>query len=170
MAFIIRFFSYNMRFFGFIVALIYCPLSFAQSGEPHTLSSSEQTVYLFLQDYYGTMSDRNWNLYRDFFVEKGTLTTVWKSGSDQKPEIHGYTIDEFLAQTKDGPDSQPIFEERMIDADISIQGNLASVYTKYKAKFGTSDKLIEWEGFDLFSLIRYAGEWKIVSITYESGM
>lgn len=156
-----------MRWLNVFYLLFYSSMLLGQPEEI-VRSPAEQELYLILEEYYETMSDRDWIAYRDFFVAGGTLTTVWKAESEAKPAIHTYSIDQFLAQTKDGPDSQPIFEEKMTSADMKIQGNLASVFVRYKAKFGTSENLMEWEGFDHFSMIRFEGKWKIVSITYES--
>jgi hypothetical protein len=79
-------------------------------------TSSEQEIYSILENYYETMSDRDWKLYADFFSTKATLTTLWEAPADSFPKVTTYTIDDFLSQTKDGPDSQPIFEERMLHA------------------------------------------------------
>jgi hypothetical protein len=43
---------------------------------------------------------------------------------------------------------------------------LATAWVKYKAKFGTKDDLMEWIGTDLFSLMEYNNQWKIVNLSY----
>jgi hypothetical protein len=113
------------------------------------------------------MSDRDWQAYAGFFIPGGTLTTIWQSEGDPEPKITTNTISEFMAQTKDGTDNKPIFEEKPLDIEVTITNNLASVWAKYEARFGTQEELMEWRGYDLFSLIRYKGDWKIVSIVYE---
>lgn len=102
----------------------------------------------------------------DFFSEEATLTTVWQSEGDSIPKITTYSISEFVAQTKDGPDSQPIFEEKPVSIETRMRNGLASAWVRYEAKFGTQEELIEWSGYDLFSFIEHQNEWKIVSITY----
>jgi len=136
--------------------------------EPLKEKKDNPILMNLLNNYYHTMSDRAWHDYKDFFVENGTLTTVWAEHQDSIAKISTYTITEFLAQTKDGPDSQPIFEEKLVSADIKMKNNLANAWVKYEAKFGTKDQLMEWKGIDLFSFIKYNEEWKIVSIVYES--
>lgn len=139
------------------------------------LSSCVQTkqnevadIEVFLEDYYRTMSARDWTNYRTFFIDNASLTTIWQTESDSVPGIFSVSIDEFIDQTPQGPDSQPIFEERMISHEISVKGNLAQAWVKYEAKFGTDENLMQWKGYDQFSLIRFKGEWRIVSIVYES--
>lgn len=139
------------------------------------LSSCVQTkqndvadIEVFLEDYYRIMSDRDWVKYKTFFIDNASLTTIWQTESDSVPGIFSVSIDEFIDQTPQGPDSQPIFEERMISHEISVKGNLAQAWVKYEAKFGTDENLMQWKGYDQFSLIRFKGEWRIVSIVYES--
>lgn len=131
-------------------------------------TQSEEAIQQLLVDYYQTFSERNWPEYKSFFVEKATLTTIWQTDSSSNPEIFTSTIDEFLNQTKDGPDSQPVFEEKMVESEIVVKQNLANAWVKYDAKFGTEENLMKWSGYDLFSMIKHNGEWKIASMVYAS--
>ncbi len=120
-----------------------------------------------LNDYYETMSARNWPEYRNFFIDDGILVTIWNPQGNGN-EVYNSTIDEFIALTPQGPDSQPIFEEKMHESEIEVTGGLATAWVKYSAKFGTEENLMEWEGTDLFTLILFEDEWKIVSLAYLS--
>jgi hypothetical protein len=121
-----------------------------------------------LSDYYKTMSARDWKQYKSFFSDRATLTTIWQEESDSLPKIFTTTIDEFILQTKNGPDSQPIFEEKLLNATIETKNNLAQAWVRYSAKFGSKDNLKEWRGYNLISLIKHNEVWKIVSIVFES--
>ena len=122
----------------------------------------------FLNQYYQTMSSRQWSAYRGFFWDKATLTTIWATDSTSAPTVQISTIDEFISKTGEGPDSQPIFEESMTSVDIQIKKNLAQAWATYDAKFGNKEELMEWSGMDLFSLMKHEGEWKIVSLAFSS--
>lgn len=128
----------------------------------------EEKLVQILQNYYQTMSDRNWEKYQEFFWKDATLCTIWSSDGEKEAEVDVFTIQEFLNKTAEGPDSQPIFEEKMENYEITIQGNLATAWVKYSAKFGTENSLMEWSGIDLFSLVQYNNEWKIVNLSYAS--
>jgi len=128
----------------------------------------QQNIEAILQSYYQSMSDRDWASYRRFFSAEATLTTIWTAEGASTPQIHTNTITEFLAQTGEGPDSQPIFEEKMTKSEITCKGNLAQAWVNYEAKFGSKDSLLEWKGLDLFSFIRHNDEWKIVSLVFEA--
>ena len=133
-----------------------------------TSHSAQDSLQDFLNRYYETMSSRNWSAYRDFFWGNATLTTVWQTPESEKPAVMVTTIGDFIRQTPQGPDSQPIFEELMTGKpEIKRSGNLATAWSTYKAKFGTEDDLMRWTGTDVFTLMRHEGQWKIVSLVYE---
>ena len=140
----------------------------SSENNTETIATEEKELYNILTDYYQTMSNRDWNRYKTFFIDKAILTTIWQENQDSIPKIFTSSITEFIAKTGEGPDSQPIFEEKMIDAKISVKGGLAQAWVKYEAKFGTAEALMEWKGYDLFSFMRFEKEWKIISIAYEA--
>lgn len=152
-----------MNYFLIVGYLICCSCTSEKNVDSETAQLQQLLV-----DYYQTMSDRDWKKYQTFFSEAAILTTVWQPQPDSMPQLFSVTISEFIAQTPQGPDSQPIFEEKMVDSEISIRNNLAQAWVKYEARFGTTDQLMEWKGVDLFSFIKFENEWKIVSLTYES--
>ena len=121
-----------------------------------------------LEDYYQTMSDRDWQAYKSFFWKKATITTKWFSEDDSSKYVHIVTIDDFISQTAAGPDSQPIFEEKMLNSNIDIKGNLGVGWVEYSAKFGTKEQLMEWTGKDLFTFMKNNDQWKIVALVFES--
>ncbi len=133
-----------------------------------SFSSEEQEIHTFLQSYYQTMSERNWQAYREFFWDKATITTVWQAEGDSTETVFISTIDEFIEKTPEGPDSQPIFEEKMLEADIEVRADLAKAWVSYEARFGTQDNLMEWTGMDLFALMKHQGAWRIVSLTFSA--
>jgi len=89
------------------------------------------------------------------FSEKATLTTIWPDSSDTNPQIFTKTILEFVSQTANEPDSQPIFKEKPLTIDVNLKNNLASDWVKYEAKVGSKNEPIEWKGYDLFSLLKF---------------
>lgn len=162
------------KFWNGIKSILLIPLAFI-TIQCHNVASKgdhgkqeQQNIEAILQSYYQNMSDRDWTSYQRFFSPDATLTTIWPAEGTNTPQIHTNTISEFLAQTSEGPDSQPIFEEKMIKSEITCKGNLAQAWVNYEAKFGSKDSLLEWKGLDLFSFIRHNGEWKIVSLVFES--
>jgi hypothetical protein len=121
-----------------------------------------------LKEYYKDMSARNWKKYRTHFWDNGTITTAWKQPNDSLAKVDVTSIDDFIKETPNGPDSQPIFEETMRSSKISVQGNIAEAWVEYDAKFGTKENLSKWRGTDVFTLLRHDGQWKIVSLVFEA--
>ena len=155
----------------FIISILLLSIHFygCQSSEKQIgLSEEEIELKELLSNYYNIMSERDWQEYKSFFSEDATLTSIWQPPGKDEPDIHTNTITSFLTQTNDGPDSQPIFEEKMISADITVKSNLACAWVNYEAKFGSSDNLMKWKGMDLFSFIKHKGDWKITGLTFES--
>lgn len=151
-------------FIFFSLLLISCK----KSNETTKIENGHSEIETFITEYYTVMSQRDWDAYKAFFAEKATLTTIWQGQNDVKPELLTNSITEFLAQTENGPDSQPIFEERPLKIDIERNNNLANAWVYYEAKFGTEDNLFQWKGYDLFSLLKFENKWYITSLTYVS--
>ena len=155
--------SYVLVILGSLLFLSSCDNNNSANG-----NTEIKEVENFIVEYYEVMSSRNWSAYQDFFADKAILTTVWHESSDADPQIFTNTISEFVAQTANGPDSKPIFEEKPLTIEVELKNNLASVWAKYEAKFGSANELVEWEGYDLFSLLKHNDKWYITSITYLS--
>lgn len=132
------------------------------------LKAEQDTLRVWIESYYDVMSQRDWNQYQEYFWKGATLTTIWQPDGEEQPGVIVTTIHDFIAKTSEGPDSQPIFEEKMTALpEIEIVNRIAIVKAKYHVKFGKANALQEWDGLDVFVLMKYEGEWRIVSLTYE---
>jgi len=127
---------------------------------------TQADILAFLERYYDDLSARDWDAFADYFWPGATLTTVWQPAGDAAPRVVVVSVPDFVAQAPLGPDSQPIFEERMTASRVWREGSLAQAWTRYEARFGSSDSLFEWEGTDAFTLMKHEGRWRIVSLAY----
>lgn len=150
------------------IVLVFIPMMLLSCKPEKQVPADNPEIQAFLENYYQTFSDRDWERFESLFTDQAVLTTIWQSESDSVPVLFTNTITQFLEQTGSGPDSQPIFEEHMVDSKITVNNGLASAWVNYEAKFGTSEDLMEWTGKDLFSLIRHEGRWYIASLSYVS--
>ena len=151
------------------IAFLQSASSFAQNRPVwlHPTSDSlRQQILTQLRQYYSDLTKRDWKAYRSHFWPGATLTTVWQPTGESTPRVVIMTLDDFIAQAPLGPDSKPIFEEKMTDADVRAYRNLAHVWARYDARFGDPGKLMEWKGIDAFTLMEHEGRWKIVSLSY----
>lgn len=137
-----------------------------QYGTNAATDSLKQLILSKVEAYYSDMSARDWDDYSAHFWPDAHLTTVWQPPDSDSLQVIMTTIEEFVEQADEGPGSQPIFEEKLLKADIKVYNNLASVWADYAAKFGTQDSLMEWQGIDAFTYMKHKGEWRIVSLAY----
>lgn len=149
------------------VVLFSCCVS---KNEPRSgaVSREEEILERILKSYYAVMSARDWRKYRTYFWDQATITTAWQQPADSAAGVHVISIDEFIRRAPEGPDSQPVFSEKMTDASIEVRNNLATAWVDYDAEFGTSESLMVWSGTDVFTFLRHEGDWKIVSLVFES--
>ena len=138
---------------------------------PAAVGGDDRMVREQVAQYYRDMSARDWSAYEAHFWPGATLTTVWQPPGEPAPRVAITTIDQFLAQTGAGPDSKPIFEERLVAQEVRLSGNLAQVWARYEATFGDSVSVSTWRGIDAFTWMKYDGRWRIVALAYtdESG-
>jgi len=133
---------------------------------PGCASAEKREIRAELESYYADFSARDWEAFATHFWPGATLATIWQPPGQPAPMVEIVTIPEFLARTDEGPDSMPIFEERMTGAVIIVEGPLAQAWVDYEAKFGEEGNLFEWSGIDAITLLRHEGVWRIVSIGY----
>lgn len=131
-------------------------------------SGEKAVLEKLLVSYYDDMSARDWEKYRSYFWDNATITTAWQKPGDSAVRVHVITIDEFIEQTPQGPDSQPVFREEMKNSSIEIKNNLAAAWVDYDAEFGKPDSVMKWSGTDVFSFLKNNGEWRITSLVFES--
>jgi len=123
-------------------------------------------VLAAVQQYYEDFSARDWEAFASRFHDGAIIATRWIPPGGETHEMMVTTVPHFVEQAAQGPGSQPIFEERMTDAEIKVQHDLAHAWVRYDAKFGTEDNLMEWTGVDAITLLRHEGAWKIVSLAF----
>lgn len=133
-----------------------------RTGDP----AAEADVRALLDRYYGDFSARDWDRFADHFWPGAILSTLWQAPGDSVPSVFVSTVPEYVARAPEGPGSQPIFEERLLEARVTVEGSLAQVWARYEARFGSPGDVMEWTGVDAFTLLRHDGRWRIVSLAY----
>lgn len=153
-----------------LLALVYTEGAPAQVPELAATPPSDSVraeILAFVESYYEALSERDWKRLESHFWPDATITTVWRPPGEEEPRVVVSTISEFIEQAPAGPGSREIFEERMLAARVDVRGPLGMVFARYTARFGDPGDISEWEGTDLFSLLRHGGEWRIVSLSFQ---
>jgi hypothetical protein len=136
------------------------PSSDTQPGD------SQASVLAALRSYYTDFSARNWDAFAEHFWPGATLTTIWQPPGEPAPRVVSTTVPAFVEQAPAGPGSKPIFEERLMGADIRVHRNLAQAWARYTVLFGDTGSVATWRGMDALTLIWHDGRWKIAALAY----
>jgi len=129
-------------------------------------ASEETVVRRELAAYYRDLSARDWKVFADHFWPGASITTAWQPPGEEKVRVVPSTVEEFVRLAPQGPDSKPIFEERMVDATITVEGSLAQAWVHYVMRFGEPGDVLEFAGIDSISLLRQEGRWRIASLVF----
>ena len=119
-----------------------------------------------VRHYYADLSARDWAAYAEDFWPGATIHTLWDADGSGSANPFVVTVPEFIRRAPEGPGSQPIFEERLLAAEVRLTGNLAQVWARYEARFGDSTAVDTWTGVDAFTLLEHQGVWRIASLAY----
>lgn len=139
-------------------------LTLLQEGSDSSVAKTE--VRQVLESYYSAFSDRDWPRFEDHFWPGATITTIWAPAGELAERVVATSIPDFVAHAPEGPGSMEIFEERMLSAQIRVEGGLAQAWARYHARFGDPGEVTEWGGVDAFTLLRFEGQWKIATLVF----
>jgi putative lumazine-binding protein len=90
--------------------------------------------------------------------EGGATATV--TGADGKTAVRHFTWPDFFAHL---PKDKPIVEEHLRDHLVRVDGDVAMVWGRYEV---TLDGKFLHCGTDHFDLVRVAGRWRILNVTW----
>jgi hypothetical protein len=119
-----------------------------------------------LRAYYRDFSARDWLAFAEHFWPGADLTTILQLPGQDSARVIATSVPDFVAQAPHGPDSLPVFEERLLDVRITAAGDLAQAWARYRAAFGKPGAVSEWDGIDAFTLLRRGGRWRIVGLAF----
>lgn len=119
--------------------------------------SPEREVLAVVQRLFDGMRAGDSTVVRSVFDSTARLVTT--SVREGAPLLRVSPIDRFVAAV--GAPHDAVWDERIWDAQVRIDGNLASVWTKYAFYRGTQ---FSHCGIDHFLLFRRAEGWKVVHL------
>ena len=151
-----------------ILAFLVVSASGCASTETWDAGSPGQrgAVLAAVEKLYADLSARDWEALEADFWPGATLTSIWRPRGADREDVLVTSVPEFIRMAPSGPGSQPIFEERMVAAQVRVRGRIAQVWSRFHARFGKPGELREWEGIDAWTLLEHDGVWKAVSVSY----
>lgn len=151
--------------FAAVLALAVAAASSAPAGAQED-ARTRAAVRAELERYYADLSARNWDAFADHFWPGAELVTIWQPPGEDEERVVYTSVPDFIRSAPAGPGSREIFEERMLEVEIRIQGPLAQAWTRYTARFGDPGDVQSWEGTDAFTLLNHDGRWRITALAY----
>ena len=106
---------------------------------------------------FDAMQTRDTETLRKLFTSEGRmLSTISRNG---KPSLRNLSIDDFAKMVAD---TKEPYRERMLDVEVRVDGDLATVWGRYDFHVGA--RLTNC-GTNAFQLVRTTDGWKIVQST-----
>lgn len=147
--------------------LLTAALAWGCTGPPNP-SAADAPVRARLEQYYEDFSARDWEAFASHFWPGAAIATAWQPIGEERVRVVHTTVEEFIADAPNGPDSREIFAEWMEEATIRVAGDLAHAWVRFGARFGDPGEVDEWTGVDAISLLRVDGVWKIATLVFAS--
>lgn len=140
-----------MKLILIISLLIFSKLGLMAQND--TLAINQVITQLF-----NGMRSSDSNLVKNVFHTEATLQTVFTNKTGET-KLHKEQISEFVKAV--GTPHDGIWNEKITQTSIQIDGNLAHAWTTYE--FYVDDRFIHC-GVNSFQLVKFNNEWKIISI------
>jgi hypothetical protein len=140
-----------MKLILIITLLIFSELGLMAQND--TLAINKVITQLF-----DGMRTSDSNLVKGTFHTEATLQTVFTNKTDET-KLHEEQISEFIKAV--GMPHDGIWNEKITQTNIQIDGNLAHAWTTYE--FYVDDRFTHC-GVNSFQLVKFNNEWKIISI------
>jgi ketosteroid isomerase-like protein len=134
--------------------LLALPCTLLLTSAPTSAQSPEDSVVSVITGFFDAMRENDSSAARTAFTPDAHLFRATPNGL-QRNDIDGII-------TAIGNPKESVWDEVIWDTEVHIDGNLASVWTKYAFYRGTS---FSHCGVDSFQLYRQPDGWKIYLIT-----
>lgn len=118
----------------------------------------EKEVIAVIKNLVKAMKTKDATLAKSVFAKNARLTNVEEEG--EKPVTKEGNMTEFIKFIGEASDN--IYEERILDYEVKIDGIMATVWTPYE--FYLNDKFLHC-GVNAFQLFKSEEGWKIIQIT-----
>ena len=138
----------------FITALVFSPRANAQSAS----ADESEPVMAPIHALFDGMRAADTSAVRAAFHPMATLQTVGKN-RDGVMGVYETPLDRFVAAMAG---EHPVYDERLGDAEVHIDGDLAAVWVPYS--FYVGDEFSHC-GTNAFQLARTGGAWSILHVT-----
>lgn len=125
----------------------------------HSQKAEKKAIRSVIDQLFEGMKKGDSSLVSSTFFPEATLSTTFVTAKGEV-KLHRESLTTFLDAV--GTPHQAVWDERIRSCEIRIDGNLATVWTKYTFYI---DQEYAHEGVNAFQLVKTNGSWKILVIT-----
>jgi hypothetical protein len=141
------------------VFLLFTFSIFGQSSDDISENSQKEAVIRTIKNMFDAMRTSDTTLLRSTFDPQMRLMTTYVD-KEEIPKIHTGSADDFVASI--GKPHDQIYDEKIWNYHVQIDGLLATAWTKYTFYLGEN---MSHCGVNAFQLFNSAEGWKIIQIT-----
>lgn len=121
-----------------------------------SLNSEQQAVADTLQQMFTAMHNKDVATSKDLFVDEGQFYSY----VEEKKLLRKSTFQAYLESLGT---TEETYTERFWNPTVLVDGNLASLWTRYDFR---RDEKFSHCGVEVFNFIKVEGKWKIAAATY----
>lgn len=142
----------------FILVLVICYTAINSGSRTHA-SNDIEAVNQVIENFQNAYSARDIGGVQELFHHKAVVGIQFES--NPRPDI--MTLSEWIKETREIFESRIWISDELTNRDINIyRGTMATVVCDYEYK----DPVSHQAGIDIFTLMKFRGEWKIVSLVF----
>jgi hypothetical protein len=120
---------------------------------------------------YGVVSaapaERNWDAVRPFYHPEARLVRTGVE-ADGTPFVRVFSLDAYIANVRTLLDDNTHFSEVEIAQESVVFGNVARLTSVYEFTWQSPQETRRGRGVNFFTLVREAGQWRIMSIVWDN--
>ena len=112
-------------------------------------------------------AQRNWEALRPLYHPQARLVRTGVN-ADGTPFVHVFTLDQYIENIRQLLDDETQFSEVEVAQESVVFGNVARLTSVYEFNWQSPKEQRRGRGVNFFTLVREAGEWRVMSIVWDN--
>jgi uncharacterized protein DUF4440 len=112
-------------------------------------------------------AERNWDAVRAFYHPEARLVRTGVN-PDGTPFVSVFSLDAYIENVRQLLDNDTRFSEVEVAQESVVFGNVARLTSVYEFTWESPRETRQGRGVNFFTLIREAGQWRVMSIVWDN--
>jgi uncharacterized protein DUF4440 len=112
-------------------------------------------------------AERDWEALRPLYHREARLVRTGVD-ADGTPFVRVFTLDAYIENIRQLLDGETRFSEVEIAQESVVFGNVARLTSVYEFTWQTPQETRRGRGVNFFTLVREAGQWRVMSIVWDN--